>query len=47
MRLNQIIDLDLAELQDGDNTLELISSGTWTGSYRLATAGIDLVLTTE
>ncbi len=44
--LNQVVDLDLAELKGGDNLLELRTSGTWTGSYRAAVTGVDLVLTT-
>ena len=44
--LNQMIDLDLSELRDGTNTLELSGDGTWTGSYRIAVAGADLILTT-
>jgi hypothetical protein len=44
--LNQVVDIDLAELKDGDNTLELGSAGTWTGSYRLGIDGVDLVLDT-
>ena len=42
--LNQIIDVDPAELRDGDNLLELQSSGTWTGSYRILVTGVDLIL---
>jgi hypothetical protein len=42
--LNQVIEVDLAELREGDNTLELQASGTWTGGYRIAVTGIDLVL---
>jgi hypothetical protein len=42
--LNQAIEIDLAELREGDNTLELQASGSWTGSYRTAVTGIDLVL---
>ncbi|MDB4980895.1 MAG: hypothetical protein JWM82_1647, partial [Myxococcales bacterium] len=42
--LNQVIDLDLAGLHDGDNTVELMASGTWTGSYRVTVTGVDLVL---
>jgi hypothetical protein len=45
--LNQVVDLDLAELKDGDNVLELRTSGTWTGEYRAAVTGVDLVLTTK
>ena len=42
--LNQVIDLDLAGLREGDNTIELLASGTWTGSYRITVTGVDLVL---
>jgi cytochrome c peroxidase len=42
--LNQVIDLDVAELREGDNTLAFALDGAWTGSYRAATLGIDLVL---
>jgi len=42
--LNQTIDVDLADLHDGDNLLELESSGTWTGTYRVMVTGVDLVL---
>lgn len=42
--LNQIIDLELGELREGDNRLELQSAGTWTGSYRVAVAALDLLL---
>jgi cytochrome c peroxidase len=42
--LNQVIDLDLTELQAGDNALTLTLDGSWTGSYRAAATGIDLVL---
>jgi hypothetical protein len=42
--LNQTIDLPLAELRDGDNQIELQAAGTWTGSYRVAVTGVDLVL---
>ena len=41
--LNQIIDVDLADLRDGDNLLELQSSGTWTGTYRVMVTGLDLI----
>src|SRR6185503_9525343 len=44
--LNQVIDLDLSELRNGSNTLELRSSGTWTGEYRAGVIGVDLVLST-
>lgn len=42
--LNQLIELDLAELHDGDNTVTFALDGAWTGSYRAATLGIDLWL---
>jgi hypothetical protein len=42
--LNQIIDIDHGELREGDNTLELRSAGTWTGSYRVGVAAVDLLL---
>jgi hypothetical protein len=42
--LNQVIDVDLADLRDGDNLLELQSSGTWTGTYRVMVTGVDLIL---
>ena len=45
--LNQIIELDLAELEDGTNELELQGAGTWTGAYRIGVVGIDLVLDTS
>jgi hypothetical protein len=45
--LNQLVEVELSELVDGDNTLELTSLGLWTGSYRAAIAGVDLVLATE
>jgi hypothetical protein len=45
--LNQVVDLDLAELKSGDNVLELRTAGTWTGDYRAAVTGADLVLTTS
>ncbi|HEY4187518.1 MAG TPA: hypothetical protein VGP07_20745 [Polyangia bacterium] len=45
--LNQAIDVDPAELQDGDNLVELQADGTWTGSYRVAVTGVDLVLDDE
>lgn len=43
--LNQVIDLDVAELRDGDNTVNFALDGAWTGSYRAATLALDLVLT--
>ena len=42
--LNQAIELDLAELVDGDNRIELRSAHTWTGTYRVTMTGADLVL---
>ncbi|HEX2660906.1 MAG TPA: hypothetical protein VHU40_21640 [Polyangia bacterium] len=42
--LNQIIDVDLADLRDGDNLLELETDGTWTGTYRAMVTGVDLLL---
>ena len=42
--LNQAIDLDLAELRAGDNLVELLAAGTWTGTYRVSVTGADLVL---
>ncbi len=42
--LNQAIDLDIAELRAGDNLIELQAAGTWTGTYRVAVTGVDLVL---
>jgi hypothetical protein len=42
--LNQVVDLDLGELRDGDNLVELEAAGTWTGTYRIAVTGVDLVL---
>ena len=41
---NEAIDLDLAGLHDGDNLVELQGAGTWTGTYRIAVTGVDLVL---
>ena len=41
--LNQAIDLDLAELVAGDNTVELLMANTWVGTYRGAITGADLV----
>ncbi|HEY6880153.1 MAG TPA: hypothetical protein VI299_19145 [Polyangiales bacterium] len=43
--LNQIIELELSELRDGNNTLELQTVGTWTGDYRAGIAAADLILT--
>jgi hypothetical protein len=45
--LNQVVDIDLAELKDGENVLELRTKGTWTGEYRAGVTGIDLVLDTS
>ena len=42
--LNQIVELDLAELVDGTNTIELWSKGTWTGSYAVAVTAADLII---
>jgi len=42
--LNQIIDVALDDLRDGDNTLELQTRGTWTGTYRAMATGLDLIL---
>ena len=42
--LNQAIDLDAAELRAGNNSIELLAAGTWTGSYRVMVTGADLVL---
>jgi hypothetical protein len=42
--LNQIIELDPAELREGSNSLELNSVGTWTGSYRAGVAALELLL---
>ena len=42
--LNQAIELELAELKDGDNLIELRSENTWTGTYRVTVTGADLVL---
>ena len=42
--LNQAIDLDLGELRAGDNLVELLAAGTWTGTYRVSVTGADLVL---
>jgi hypothetical protein len=42
--LNQTIDVDIADLHEGDNLLELQSAGTWTGAYRVMVTGVDLVL---
>jgi hypothetical protein len=42
--LNQAIELELGELQAGDNRVELRSAHTWTGTYRVSITGADLVL---
>lgn len=42
--LNQAVELELAELRDGDNRIELRSAHTWTGTYRVTMTGADLVL---
>jgi hypothetical protein len=42
--LNQVIELDPAELREGSNSLELNSVGTWTGSYRVGVAALELLL---
>lgn len=42
--LNQAIDLPLEELTTGDNRIELLAANTWTGTYRVAVTGVDLVL---
>lgn len=44
--LNQIIELNQSELRQGDNLLELRGAGTWTGSYRIGVAAVDLILDT-
>ena len=43
--LNQAITVDLAERRSGDNALEFALDGAWTGAYRAALLGVDLVLT--
>ena len=45
--LSQIVDLDVAELRDGVNTLDFAGANIWTGAYRIGVVGIDLVLTTR
>ncbi|HEY3494029.1 MAG TPA: hypothetical protein VGK73_05055, partial [Polyangiaceae bacterium] len=45
--LNQIIELDPSELVEGTNVVEFQGSGTWTGAYRMAVVGVDLVLSVE
>jgi hypothetical protein len=42
--LNQVIDLDLSELHDGDDVIEMTCAHTWTGTYRAMVTGVDLVL---
>jgi hypothetical protein len=44
--LNQLIELDPSELLEGTNVVEFQGSGTWTGAYRMAVVGVDLVLAT-
>ena len=44
--LNQIIELELEELHDGDNVLQLQGAGTWTGLYRIGVVGLDMLFTT-
>jgi len=44
--LSQIIDVDVAELRDGTNTLDFSGANVWTGSYRIGVVGIDLILDT-
>jgi hypothetical protein len=45
--LNQIIELEPSELVEGTNVVDFQGSGTWTGAYRMAVVGVDLVLATE
>jgi hypothetical protein len=45
--LNQLIELELGELQEGDNVVELTTAGTWTGEYRAAATGADLLFELE
>jgi hypothetical protein len=45
--VNQLIELDPAELVEGTNVLELGSLGTWTGAYRAGVVGLDLILDVE
>ncbi len=45
--LNQLTELDPSELVSGTNVLELSGSGTWTGAYRIAVVGVDLVVDVE
>jgi hypothetical protein len=42
--LNQVITLEVSELVEGTNVLELTSLGTWTGEYRAAVVGLDMIL---
>jgi hypothetical protein len=42
--LNQVITLEPSEVVDGTNVLEVGSVGTWTGAYRAAIVGVDLLL---
>jgi hypothetical protein len=42
--LNQTIDLDLTELHDGENTIDMTCTHTWTGTYRAMVTAVDLVL---
>jgi hypothetical protein len=42
--LNQAIELDLAELHDGETTIEMTCTHTWTGTYRAMVTAVDLVL---
>jgi hypothetical protein len=42
----RIIELDASELVEGTNVVEFQGSGTWTGAYRMAVVGVDLVLAT-
>jgi hypothetical protein len=42
--LNQMVEIDAAELVSGTNVLELTGVGTWTGAYRIAVVGVDLLL---
>jgi hypothetical protein len=45
--LNQMIDLDLTELQEGENVIEMTTAGTWTGEYRAAATAADLLFNLE
>jgi hypothetical protein len=42
--LNQLVELEPAELVEGTNVLELGSVGTWTGAYRVGVVGLDMIL---